>query len=154
LFWIGFTFLMPLASLLAKRFGNVVTMTVAALSGAASALAAAHADDLISLGVAHFICGGAWGAVTATTVTTAFILGRRGRAGTAAGAFFSLVAVATMMRIALLAAHGDKAPAVASALPLLPSVSWLTAALLLLPVARRVTQQRHIFASAAVPARR
>jgi MFS family permease len=46
LFWIGFTFLMPLASLLAKRFGSVVTMAVAALSGAASALVAAHADDL------------------------------------------------------------------------------------------------------------
>ena len=70
----------------------------------------------------------------ATTVFTAFTIGRRGRAGAAVGAFFSLVAVATMARIALVAAHGDKIPAVKSALPWLPTISWLAAAVLLVPL--------------------
>lgn len=45
-----------------------------------------------------------------------------------------MFAVATMARIALVTAHGDRVPAVASALPWLPAVSWVAAALLLLPV--------------------
>lgn len=140
LFWVGFTFLMPLASLLARRFGSVICV-MAGLIGAAAGLAAAQADDLVSLGIAHFIAGGAWGAVMTTTVTMTFAIVRRGRAGTAAGGFFSMVALAAMMRVALVAAHGDKVPAVASALRWLPSVSWLMAVLVLLPVARRPHRQ-------------
>ncbi|WAC91556.1 MFS transporter [Mycobacterium sp. Aquia_213] len=140
LFWIGFALLTPLASVLAKRFGGVVAMMVGALVAAGSAWAAALATDVVSLGIAQFVCGAAWAAVMVGAVVAAFAIGRDGREGTAAGALFSVIAVATMARIALVTAHGDRVPAVASASPWLPTVSWLTAATLLLigvPTLRR-----------------
>lgn len=140
-FWIGFTFLMPVASLLAARFGSVLCMAVAAFVGAGAAWAAAQSTNVISLGIAHFVCGGAWGAIMSTTVLTAFAIGRRGSAGTAVGAFFSLVAVATMTRIALVTVHGNKVRVVESALPWLPMVFWLVAGLVLLPVMRRMARR-------------
>ena len=50
------------------------------------------------------------------------------------GALFSVIAVATMARIALVTAHGDQVPAIATALPWLPTVAWLAAALVLIGV--------------------
>ena len=134
LFWIGFTLLTPLASVLVRRFGGIAAMMVGAVVAAGSAWAATQADDVVSLGIAQFVCGAAWGAVMTSAVVAAFAIGRRGNAGTAVGALFSMIALATMARIALVTAHGDRVPAVASALPWLPTVSWLAAALLLLPV--------------------
>ncbi len=139
-FWIGFTLLTPLASLLAKRLGGVVSMMLGALVAAGSAGAAAQAADVASLGIAQFICGAAWGCVMVSAVVAAFAIGRHGSEGAAVGALFSVIAVATMARIALVTAHGDRVPAVASALPWLPTVAWLAAALLLIgvPTLRRV----------------
>jgi MFS family permease len=134
LFWIGFALLSPLASLLAKRLGGVVAMALGAVLAAGSAGAAAQATDVVSLGIAQFVCGAAWGAVMVSAVAAAFAIGRHGREGTAVGAVFSLIAVATMARIALVTAHGDRVPAVASVLPWLPTVSWLAAGLLLIGV--------------------
>jgi MFS family permease len=136
LFWIGFALLTPLASMLAKRLGPVAAMMVGASVAAGSAWAAALATDVVSLGIAQFVCGAAWGAVMVSAVVGAFTLGRNGREGTAVGAMFSVVAVATMARIALVTAHGDRVPA--SVLPLLPTLSWLAATLLLLPVLLRL----------------
>lgn len=128
LFWIGFTLVTPLASVLAKR---LTAMLVGTLVAAGSAWAAATATDVVWLGVAQFVCGAAWGTVMVGAVVAAFAIGRRGREGTAVGALFSAIAVATMARIALVTAHADRVAAVASALPWLPTVSWLAAALLL-----------------------
>ena len=149
LFWIGFSLSMPLASLVTKRFGAVTSMTMGALVGAGSAWAAAQAGDVVSLGVAQFVCGGGWGCVMASAVAAAFAIGRPGSEGTAVGALFSVIAIATMARIALVAAHGDRVPAVASALPWLPMVTWLAAALVLLPAAKRraVRAQRTLVAA-------
>lgn len=132
LFWIGFALVTPLASVLAKRLGGVVAMMVGAVVAAASAWAAALATDVVSLAAAQFVCGAAWGAVMVSAVVAALAIGRHGREGTAAGALFSVIAVATMARIALVTAHGDRVPAIASALPWVPTVSWLAAATLLL----------------------
>jgi MFS family permease len=112
-FWIGFVLLTPLASLLAKRFGGIVSMMVGALLAAGSAWAAAQATDVVSLGIAQFICGAAWGCVMVSAVVAAFAIGRHGSQGTVVGALFSVIAVATMARIALVTAHGDQVPAVA-----------------------------------------
>jgi MFS family permease len=141
LFWIGFASLTPLASVLADRLGGVVSMTLGALVAAGSAGAAALATDVVSLGIAQFVCGAAWGTVMVSAVVAAFAIGRLRREGTAVGALFAVIAVATMARIALVTAHGDRIPAVASALPWLPGVSWLAAALLLIgvPTLRRAT---------------
>jgi MFS family permease len=133
-FWIGFTLLTPLASLLAKRLGGIVSMMLGALVAAGSAFAAAQATNVASLGIAQFICGAAWGAVMVSTVVAAFAIGRHGSEGTAVGAVFSVIAVATMARIALVTAHGDQVRAIAAALPWLPTVAWLAAALALIGV--------------------
>ncbi|WP_133250998.1 MFS transporter [Mycobacterium montefiorense] len=137
-FWVAFALLTPLASLLTKRLGGALTMVSGALLAAGSAWAAAQATDVVSLCIAQFVCGAAWGAVMVSAVVAAFAIGRDGREGTVVGATFSVIAVATMARIALVTAHGDRVAAVASALPWLPTVSWLAAALLLLPVMRRM----------------
>lgn len=139
LFWIGFAVLTPPAALLVKRVGGTACMTWCALAAAGLAWEAGQATDVVSLGIAQFVCGGAWGGVMAGAVATAFTIGRRDRAGAVAGALFSVVALATMGRIALVAAHGDRVPAVASALPWLPTLSWLAATLLLVPLAGRIT---------------
>jgi Major Facilitator Superfamily len=140
LFWIGFSLLMQPASLLTRRFGGIAVMALGALVGAAAAWATAHATDLISLSVAQFICGGAWGAVMMSAVAAAFTLGHRGSEGRAVGAVFSLIAVAAMVRIVLVAGHFQDVPAVAPALPWLPIFCWLGAGLMLLPAARRQLQ--------------
>lgn len=142
LFWAAFTLIAPLASVLVRRFGGATCMTVGAATGAASAWVAAQGTDVVTLGVAHVVAGGAWGCVMVSAVAAALTIGRDGREGTAVGAFFSVVAVATMGRIALVAAHDDQVPAVASALRWFPVAAWLAAAFVLLPVARRMRQRR------------
>jgi MFS family permease len=142
LFWIGFNVLMLPTSLLTKRFGGITVMAPAALVAAASAWAAAKAPDLVSLGVAQFVCGGAWGCVLMSAVAAAFAFGHTGSEGTAVGAALSLMAVAAVARIALTAGHFEHVPALAQALPWLPSFAWLGAGLMLLPAARP-NQRRH-----------
>ena len=137
LFWIGFSLLMLPASFLTRRFGGILIMALGALLGAASAWAATQATDVVSLGFAQFICGGAWGCVTMSAVAAALAIGRPGSEGKAVGAMFSLLAVAAMARIVLVAGHFEQVPALALALPWLPGFSWLGAGLLLLPAARR-----------------
>lgn len=133
-FWIGFALFTPPASLLVARVGGVAATLGGSAVAAGAAGTAAMASNVVLLAIAQFICGAAWGVVMVGAVVAALAIGRRGRAGTAAGGLFSAFAVATMARIALVTAHGDRVPAVASALPWLPAVSWLAAALLLLPV--------------------
>ena len=140
LFWIGFSLLMLPASLLTKRFGGFAIMASGALVGAASAWAAAHATDVFWLGVAQFVSGGAWSAVMMSAVTAALAIGHNGSEGKVVGAMYSLMAMAAMARIVFVAAHGEQVPALAAALPWLPGLSWLAAALILLPSARRRTQ--------------
>ena len=66
--------------------------------------------------------------------------GHNGSEGKLVGAMYSLMAMAAMARIVFVAAHGEQVPALAAALPWLPGLSWLAAALILLPSARRRTQ--------------
>ncbi|MBV9091425.1 MAG: MFS transporter [Mycobacteriaceae bacterium] len=141
LFWIGFSLLMVPASWLTKRFGGIVVMALAALAAAASAWAAAKATDVVSLGAAQFVCGGAWGCVMMSAVAAALALGHTGDEGKAVGAMFSLMAVAAIARIALVAGHFQRVPVLALALPWLPGFAWLGAGLMLLPAVRRPVQR-------------
>jgi hypothetical protein len=151
LFWIGFNLLMLPASLLAKRFGGIAVMAAAALVAAASAWAAAQATGVVWLGAAQFICGGAWGAVMMSAVAAALAIGHTGREGTAVGAVFSLMAVAAMARIALVAGHYEHVPSVAAALRWLPAFSWLAAGFMLLPTARRGSADAHQGSTRVMP---
>ena len=137
LFWIGFNLLMLPASFLTQRFGGMAVMALGALVAAAAAWAAAQATDVVSLGTAQFIAGGAWGCVMMSAVAAALSIGHTGGEGKATGAMFSLLAVAAMMRIVLVAGKFVSAPSLAPALPWLPAFAWLAAGLLLLLAARR-----------------
>ncbi|MDH6243941.1 MFS transporter [Mycobacterium sp. OTB74] len=137
LFWIGYCLLMLPASFLTRHFGGIPVMVLGTLVAAVSALAAAKAPDVVSLGVAQLISGGAWGCVTMSAVAAALAIGHGGAEGKAVGAMFSLMAVAAMARIALVAGGFDKVPSLVLVLPWLPAFSWLGAGLMLMPATRR-----------------
>jgi hypothetical protein len=86
--------------------------------------------------VAQFVAGAAWGCVMMSAVSAALAIGHTGNEGKAAGAMFSLMAVAAMECILLINGQFAKAPALASALPWIPALAWLLAGLLLLAAAR------------------
>jgi MFS family permease len=140
LFWIGFTLMMPPASVLTKRFGGTAVMAAGALVAAASAWAASQATGVLSVSVAQFICGGAWGAVTMSAVAAALRLGHTGNEGKAVGAVYSVMAVAAVARIAVVAGHFQHGSALAQALPWVPAIAWLGAGFMLVPAARRAAQ--------------
>ncbi|OBA58371.1 hypothetical protein A5647_21085 [Mycobacterium sp. 1100029.7] len=140
-FWAGFAVMVPLAPMLVRRLGGVVAMMVGSVVAAESAAAAALATDVVGLSIAQFVSGVAWGTVMVGAVVAAFTIAGRRNAGTAVGALFSMIAIATMARIALVTAHGDRVPAVAATLPWLPTMFWVAAAVLLAPVLLRLRRR-------------
>ena len=72
-----------------------------------------------------------------SAVAAALAIGRTGREGTAVGTMFSMMAVAAVARIALAAGHFEQGLAITATLTWLPVLSWLGAALMLLPAVRR-----------------
>ena len=131
-FWIGFNLMMLPASLAAKRYGGLPVAAAAALLAAIAVLGTQYAvtkNELIAL---QFIAGGGWGCVLMSAFSAAIALGHTGREGRMTGALFSLLALATVARIAILAAQLNTAPAFAAASAWLPVVAWGVAGLLLI----------------------
>ncbi|HZA10667.1 MFS transporter [Mycobacterium sp.] len=137
IFWIGFSLLMLPASLLTERFGGIFVMALGALVAGVSTWAAAQATGVVWLGVAQFISGGAWGCIMMSGVAAALAIGRTGSEGKATGAMFSVMAVAAMARIVLVAGHFVQHSALATSLPWVPTFAWLGAGLMLVLVVRR-----------------
>lgn len=137
LFWIGFSVTMVPASALTKRFGGVVVMAGGGLIAAGAACASNLATDIFVLGVAQFICGGAWGAVAMSATAAALRIGHPGSEGTAVGAMYSVMAVAAMARIGVVAAGLGDFSAPSPAAFWLPVIAWVTAGLMLLPAVRQ-----------------
>jgi hypothetical protein len=135
-FWIGFNLLMLPATLLAGRYGGLAVMALGALVGAAAAWATLNASGLAALVAAQFVAGGAWGCVLMSATAAALALGRSGREGGALGGMFSMLALATFARIALVAAQFNKDAGVAAILPWAPVALWLLAGAMLLAAAR------------------
>jgi hypothetical protein len=131
-FWIGFNVLMLPASLAVKRFGGVAVAAAGALIAALASFAAYHAGDLNSLIAAQFIAGGGWGCVLMSVVSAAIAIGHTGREGKMTGGLFSLLALATFARIAVLAAELNKDPQLAGMLSWAPVAAWAIAGVLLL----------------------
>jgi len=92
---------------------------------------------------AQFVAGAAWGAALASALAAALALGRTGREGLLTGALFSLLAVATFLRIGVVATEFNQAPIFKQIQDWLPMVAWSLAGALLviLVVARRPTQR-------------
>jgi len=130
LFWVGFNLAMFPGAALAKRYGTLPVIAVAALAGAAGSLAATAAGSLDTLIAAQLVAGGAWGCVMMAAFSAALEIGRTGREGLVLGLLFATLAGATLARIAAVVAELNRRPAVAPALDWAPSVLWLAAGLL------------------------
>jgi hypothetical protein len=70
-----------------------------------------------------------------SAVSAALAFGHTGREGSVTGALFALLAVATVARLAFVAAGLGAVPAVSAVLGWLPAVAWLAAGALLLVAA-------------------
>ena len=139
-FWIGFNLLMLPATLATQRFGGLAVMGAGGVIGAIAAYLASGAGNLNFLIAMQFIAGGAWGCVLMSAVAAALIIGHTGREGKVTGMLFSLLALATFARMAVVAAQLSKDPEVAALLGWLPVSVWALAGVLLLllvPIQRR-----------------
>ena len=134
-FWAGFCVAMFPAERATARFGGIAVMAAGGLVGAAVAGLAAHAPSLGILVAAQFVAGAAWGALLISALAAAIAIGRSGREGVAAGGLFSLLAVATFARMAMVANQVSAAPgSYPILLAWLPIATWAAAGVLLMLV--------------------
>lgn len=132
IFWIGFNLLMLPASLAAKRYGGLPVAGAGALLAAVAALGTQHAVTKNELVALQLIAGGGWGCVLMSAFSAAIALGHTGREGRMTGALFSLLALAAVARIVILAAQLNTSSAFVAASAWLPVVTWGVAGVLLL----------------------
>ncbi|HLA33996.1 MAG TPA: MFS transporter [Rhodocyclaceae bacterium] len=137
IFWIGFNLTILPGALATQRYGGMATMALGGVVGSLAAWAAFQAVDLMSLSVAQFVAGGAWGCVLMSAVAAALEIGRSDHGGRTVGALFSLLALAALARIAIVWTQLDKTAEFALLKPWLPAIAWLAAGALLLAVAFR-----------------
>jgi hypothetical protein len=126
-FWYGCAFAALPAAPLVRRAGGLAVMAGAAAAGAAALAAAALAGSLAAVVTAQAAAGLAWGATLSGAFAAASSIERR--PGAATGAVFSVLAAATVARIALVAS-GAAAGGVATALPAVPPIAWGAGALI------------------------
>lgn len=132
IFWVGFNLIMLPASILTKHLGGLPVAAGGALLAALAAFGAQHAGTLDTLRVLQFIAGGGWGCVLMSAFSAAIALGHTGREGRMTGALFSLLALATAVRMGLIAAQLNTDPQLAAAFAWVPVVAWAGAGILLL----------------------
>ena len=131
LFWIGFNLgLFPL-SIACKRHTAPRVMAAAAIAAAAFAWAAPMAPSLPLLVTSQVLAGAAWAGVITAAFAWALSRGGSGRAGTYAGMLSSVLALATLARMASVGAGWPKDAAIGAALFWWPFLGWLLAAVLL-----------------------
>jgi predicted MFS family arabinose efflux permease len=131
LFWVGFNVCSFPAAALAARAGSLPIMAWAGAVGAAGTLLAALAPNLALTILGQLVAGGAWGAVLTAGLAAAIGLGRSDREGFTLGVWFSVQALATLIRMALIAADANLAPEFLTIAAWAPPVLWLAGALLL-----------------------
>jgi hypothetical protein len=136
-FWIGFNLAMFPGAALARRFGTVRVVAVAAALGTAGEFMAAHAPSLEVLIGAQLAAGGAWGCVLMAGFAAAVEFGRSGREGWALGLLFAALAAATLVRMGAVVAGLNQAREFAAALAVAPVILWCAACLLLAWLALR-----------------
>ncbi len=137
LFWVGFSLLVLPASRLARSLGGLVAMAIGALAGSVAAWAAMSASGIGPLVAAQLVAGGAWGCVLVSATAGALAIGHTGREGRILGGMFSLLALTTFMRIAVVASQLNKRPGISALLPWTPIAVWLAASVLLSAASRR-----------------
>lgn len=134
-FWIGFNLLMFPCAAFAKRHGALPVMAGAAALGVIGMLVAALAGDLATVIGGQFLAGGAWGGVMTAAFSATMAFGHKGREGRMVGALSCLLAAATLLRMAMVAAGANKGAVAAELLPWLPPGLWLIGGFALLMAA-------------------
>jgi len=106
-------------------------LAAAAVAAAAFALAAAVAPNLSLLVTSQLLAGAARAGVTTEALGWALARGGSGRAGTCAGVLWSVLALATLGRMARVIAGWPRDAVIGAALFRWPFLGWLLAAMLL-----------------------
>ena len=140
-FWIGFNIAMLPLSLAARRWSATLLMAGAALTAAVASAFATRAPTLQGLVGAQIVAGAAWAGVIVAAFVWALTRSGAGRAGTFAGALSAVLALATLARMASVAAGWSQAPTLAAALAWWPVAGWLAASAgIVLLLARRARE--------------
>ena len=130
-FWIGFNlFLLP-ASMLSRRLAVHSVMGASAVVAALAAALAHQTTSLPLLLAAQVVAGAAWACLMMSAFAAALAIGRSGRQGRFTGALSSMLALAALLRLAVVAAQAPQPGAAEALLRWAPSVAWVLAAALL-----------------------
>ena len=134
-FWVGFNLGLWPASIATRRHGGITVMGTAGLLAAGAAGLALTAGSLEMLLVAQGLAGVAWAGVLMSAFAAALALGHTGQEGRFSGALSSVLAGATLLRMAAVAAGAASWPASEAprlALSWAPVLMWAGAGVLLL----------------------
>lgn len=134
-FWVGFNLGLWPASVATRRHGGVKVMGTAGVVAACAAGLALSAGSLDVLLVAQGLAGVAWAGVLMSAFAAALALGHTGQEGRFSGALSSVLAGATLLRMAAVAAGASSWPASETprlALSWAPVLLWAIAGGLLL----------------------
>ncbi|MBX3624882.1 MAG: MFS transporter [Rhizobacter sp.] len=136
-FWVGFNLALLPAGALAKRVGAWRVMAAAALLAGVATWAAGQAPSLNALIAAQALAGAGWGFLLMSAFSTALALGHTGHEGRLGGALSSVLALAALSRMAVLAGGWHKTPEVQALLAWAPAAGWVAAGAVLWWATRR-----------------
>ncbi len=145
-FWIGFNLAMFPFSLAARHWHPTQVMGVLAVVAALAALAANFAPTLPLLIAAQLVAGAAWAGVLVAAFAWALLRGGAGRAGTYAGVLSSVLALATLARMASVSAGLPQERMFGLALLWWPAVGWLLASAIVLALRARTRRSEPVTA--------
>jgi hypothetical protein len=134
-FWLGFNAAMLVVMIPVRRAGGLVVMIGGGVAGAAALLVAQLAGSLAMLVTAQAVSGAAWAAILGGAFAATTSLPRRPASAT--GLVFSMLAGATVLRIAAVTGGLAASPSVAGATPLVPPVAWILGAVVVATFAFR-----------------
>ena len=132
-FWAGFAFGLLPATAIGERLGQARAACVGCVIGAMALAASPFTTSINALAVTHILAGAAWALTMANAIHLASASGKVGAEGRYTAVFFTLLALGTLIRIALGLAGAPQTLSAAS--DWLPVVSWSIAAGLLLRLA-------------------